>query len=330
MIGITQGDACGVGPEILLRSWSAGRLPESLIVFGDRSVLEFASERLGLDVDLHEIGEANAAQPGVLNLVDLGRLRRKDITIGRISEACGAAAVSYVEAATRAALKGEISGFVTLPINKEASRMTRGDFEGHTELIAGICGVSDYTMMLASPRMIVTHVSTHVSLRAAIERVKADRILKVARLTRDAAEALRGRSRLAIAGLNPHAGEHGAFGTEDIEEILPAVESARKEGIDAHGPIPADTLFMQVLNGGFDAAICMYHDQGHVPMKLNGFADAVNVTLGLPIVRTSVDHGTAFDIAYQGKASIENFLIAVEMADQLCTGKAKNKKEPTS
>lgn len=317
MIGITLGDACGVGPEILLRSWCGGHLRAPCVVFGDRAALDLAADRLGLRAEIHAVADASEAVPGRLNLVDHALLRRDDITIGRVSGACGAAAVAYIESATHAALRGGIDGFVTLPVNKESCRLTRPDFEGHTELIAGLCGVTDYTMMLASPKMIVTHVSTHVSLREAVERVKTARILAVARLTRSAAEALRGRARLAFAGLNPHAGEHGAFGREDIEEIAPAVEAARAEGIDAHGPLPADTLFMQVLDGRYDAVVCMYHDQGHIPMKLHGFADAVNVTLGLPIVRTSVDHGTAFDIAYTGRAALENFLIATDLGLRL-------------
>jgi 4-hydroxythreonine-4-phosphate dehydrogenase len=321
MIGITMGDACGVGPEILLRTWCEGKLNTPFVAFGDKAALELAMEKLGLRAELHLVATPAAAVPGKFNLVDLALLRREQITVGKISAPCGAAAVAYIEAATRASLAGEIPGFVTLPVNKEACRLSRPDFEGHTELIAGMCGIVDYTMMLASPKMIVTHVSTHVSLREAVERVQTERILTVARLTQPAALALRGRARLAIAGLNPHAGEHGAFGREDIEQIEPAVAAARAEGIDAHGPLPADTLFMQVINGRYDAVVCMYHDQGHVPMKLHGFADAVNVTLGLPIVRTSVDHGTAFDIAYQGKAALENFIVAIDMCVRLCAGR---------
>lgn len=320
MIGITLGDACGVGPEILIRTWCEGKLAYPAVVFGDRAALDLAMEKLGLRAELHTVRDVSEAREGRLNLIDLGLLRREDITIGKISGKCGAAAVAYIEAATRSSLEGKIPGFVTLPVNKEACRLTRPDFEGHTELIAGMCGIEDYTMMLASPKMIVTHVSTHVSLREAINRVQKERILTVARLTQPAALALRGRARLAIAGLNPHAGEHGAFGSEDIDQIAPAVEAMRAEGIDAYGPLPADTLFMQVITGKYDAVVCMYHDQGHVPMKLHGFADAVNVTLGLPIVRTSVDHGTAYDIAYQGKASIENFMVAADMAARLCAG----------
>lgn len=317
MIGITLGDACGVGPEILLRAWHAGQLKHPCVVFGDRAPLELAAEKLQMAAPLHVIARPGEAQRGALNLVDLGLLRREDITIGKVSAGCGSAALRYIRTATKAAQAGGIEGIVTLPVNKEACRLSESDFEGHTELIAGMCGIEDYTMMLVSPKMIVTHVSTHVSLRDAIDRVTRDRILTVTRLTQSAVLGLRGRARIAIAGMNPHAGEHGAFGREEIEEIEPAVAAAQRAGIDAHGPIPADTLFMKLLSGQYDAAVCMYHDQGHIPMKLHGFADAVNITLGLPIIRTSVDHGTAFDIAYRGIASTENFAIAVEMAIRL-------------
>jgi 4-hydroxythreonine-4-phosphate dehydrogenase len=316
-----MGDACGVGPELLLGAWKDGVLAAAdLVAFGDLAALQLANEKLGLDVEIHVVDAAGAADDrveGKLNLVDLGVLSGDEITIGAVSPACGEAAVRYVQAAVSAALDGGIDGFCTLPINKEAARHAFADFEGHTELIAGICGVRNYTMMLAAPELICTHVSTHVPLREAIERVKTARILEVVRLTHETVRRLRPQARIAVAGLNPHAGEHGAFGDEDAAEILPAVEQARAEGIDAFGPVPPDTLFMKAVAGDYDAVVCMYHDQGHIPMKLHGFADAVNVTVGLPIIRTSVDHGTAFDIAYQGVASTQNLVNAFEMAAQL-------------
>ena len=176
-------------------------------------------------------------------------------------------------------------------------------------------------MMLASDRLIVTHVSTHVSLREAIDRAKTPRILEVLRLTHEAVSRLRPSARIAVAGLNPHAGEHGAFGNEDAQEIVPAVEQARSEDIDAYGPEPADTVFYNTLHGNrFDAVVCMYHDQGHIAMKTLDFDGGVNATLGLPIVRTSVDHGTAYDIAYQGIARTRSFELAIEMAGMLAQG----------
>ncbi len=230
----------------------------------------------------------------------------------------GAAARAYVVEATRAALRGEIAALVTLPMNKEATRLADASFTGHTELIASECGVEGAVLMLASDRLIVTHVSTHCSLREAIERVKRDRVLRVIRLTCDAVRRLRGEPRVAVAGLNPHAGENGLFGREEIEEIAPAVAQAQAEGLPAEGPLPPDTAFyLAVERGRFDAVVCMYHDQGHIPLKLLDFEGGVNVTLGLPIIRTSVDHGTAFDIAWQGQASTRSLVKALEMAARL-------------
>ena len=317
LIGITMGDACGLGPEILLRSVANDELPQPCLVFGDVDVLEFAQEKLDLNVTFRSISSVDEVEAGRVNVLDCGQLKRADVTIGKISAKSGNAAVRYVQAAVEHALDHKIQSIVTLPINKEASRHSFPDFQGHTEFIADMCGVADYTMMLAAPKLIVTHVSTHVPIRTAIDLVKRDRVLSVIRLTHEAVEKLRPRAKIAVAGLNPHAGEHGAFGDEDMEEIAPAVLDAQSKGIDAHGPIPPDTLFMKAVTGDYDAVVCMYHDQGHIPMKLHGFHDTVNVTLGLPIIRTSVDHGTGFDIAYKGIASAQNFLNAFNLAVQL-------------
>ncbi|MBL7077733.1 MAG: 4-hydroxythreonine-4-phosphate dehydrogenase PdxA [Kiritimatiellae bacterium] len=313
-IAITMGDACGVGPELLLRAAVHRELQHDFIAIGDICVLEFAGEKLGLAADIRSIELGDEPAPGVLNVVDLGLLSPADITPGRISKAAGDAAVQYVELAAHAALDGKIDAIVTLPMNKESSGLTHPDFQGHTELIAGICGVDNFTMMLVTPKIIATHVSTHVSMQEAVRRVKKERILDVARLTNDAVKLIRPRARIAIAALNPHAGENGKFGNEDADEIAPAVAAARAEGIDAYGPIPADTLFMKALEGEYDAIVCMYHDQGHIPLKMISFHEGVNVTVGLPIIRTSVDHGTAFDIAYQGHASTQNLIAAFDLA----------------
>ncbi len=319
LIGITAGDACGIGPEILVRFAARGGLDGPVVVYGDRAAVELAAEKTGAAVALNILASPAAYRSGRLNLIDLARLRTEDITIGKVSRACGAAAVAYVEQATRACLAGEIGALVTLPINKEACRLTHPGFQGHTEFIAGICESTDYGMMLAGSNMIVTHVSTHVSLREAIDRVTAENVLRTIRMTHRHMSSLRGRARIAVAGLNPHAGEHGAFGREDSDQIAPAVEQARAENIDARGPLPPDTVFYRMTRGEFDAVVCMYHDQGHIPMKLQGFGDTVNVTLGLPLIRTSVDHGTAFDIAYQGIADIDNFGHALDLARKLST-----------
>jgi len=204
---------------------------------------------------------------------------------------------------------------VTLPMNKEATQLSDPSFTGHTELIGAVCGARDVTIMLASEQLIVTHVSTHCSLRAAIDRVKKERVARIIELTCEAVARLKSSPRVAVAGLNPHAGENGAFGREEIEEIQPAIAQARARGFAVEGPFPPDTLFyMAVRQKRFDAIVCMYHDQGHVPLKLLDFEGGVNVTLGLPIIRTSVDHGTAFDIAWQGTASTRSFTTAFDFA----------------
>ena len=321
ILGITMGDSSGVGPEILLKAFRDGQVRHNVVVFGDLAILAHCSQTLGYGVPLRKAAGASDWQSGALNVLDLGRLGINDLAVGRISAKSGAAAREYVIAATKAALAGEIDGFATLPINKEATQLTDPGFTGHTELVAALCGVEDAVLMLASDALIVTHVSTHVSMRQAIERVKRERVAKVIRMTCDAVRRLRPEARVAVAGLNPHAGENGLFGREELEEIAPAVAQARSEGLPVEGPVPPDTVFyLAVARKRYEAVVCMYHDQGHIPLKLLDFEGGVNTTLGLPIIRTSVDHGTAFDIAWKGVASTKSFLRALEMAAKLAVG----------
>jgi 4-hydroxythreonine-4-phosphate dehydrogenase len=310
-LAITMGDASGVGPEIVLRSWCAGELGDDVVVYGDAAILRAGAALLGLDVDWERFP-----------LVDLGILAAADHRPGVLDAASGAAARAYVQRATEDALAGLVSGIVTMPMNKEATQRSDPTFVGHTEFIAELCGVEKVTMMLTaatpSGSIAVTHVSTHVSLSEAIRRVRAERVLDVVRLTDDVLRRFLPSPRVAVCGLNPHAGEHGLFGDEDLVHIAPAIEAARAEGIDASGPHPADTVFFQAVHRDrYDAIVCMYHDQGHGPMKLLAFDSGVNVTLGLPIVRTSVDHGTAFDLAWQGVAFTDSVRHAVAYARKL-------------
>ncbi len=314
MIGITLGDPNGVGPEILLKSIVKNKISGPVVAIGDYTVLNQASVVLGYNVPVRKIGSIEDHREGFLNVLDLNILKADELTPGQVSKKGGRASLEYITKATRLALDGKIEGIVTLPVNKEAIRLVDSNFSGHTGHIAALCAVSDYTMMLVSDKLIVTHVSTHVSLREAIEMVKKDRILTVIRLTYRTVQKLRKSARIAVAALNPHAGEGGAFGDEEIREIAPAVKMAREEGLDVAGPLPPDTLFYQAVDGRYDAVVCMYHDQGHIPLKLLEFDRAINVTLGLPVIRTSVDHGTAYDIAYQGKASITSFVNAYNLA----------------
>jgi 4-hydroxythreonine-4-phosphate dehydrogenase len=316
--GITIGDPSGVGPEILLKAESAREIRPRYIAYGDLAALEFYNEKLGLEVPLRVISSPSEYAAGHLNVVDHRLLASSDIKPGQLDRQAGAAAREYVISATRAALRGEIAAMVTLPMNKEATQLSDPGFTGHTELIGALCGSKDVTIMLASDQLIVTHVSTHMSLRNAIEAAKKERICTILRLTSDAVCRLIPNARIAVAGLNPHAGEHGLFGDEEIKEIEPAVAWAKEQGMPVEGPFPPDTVFhMAVRKKKFDAIVCMYHDQGHVPLKLLDFEAGVNVALGLPIIRTSVDHGTAFDIAGKGTASTVSLIRAIEFAVRL-------------
>ncbi|CAN5534739.1 4-hydroxythreonine-4-phosphate dehydrogenase PdxA [soil metagenome] len=307
-LAVTMGDASGVGPEILLRSFAADdQVLNNVVVYGDEAILRHGARLLDLDIDWAHFP-----------IVDLQLLTADDHRPGQLDAASGAAARAYVERATLDALAGKVAGVVTMPMNKEATQLSDPGFVGHTEFIAALCGAQKVTMMLTNGPLAVTHVSTHCSLREAIERVRSDRVLDVIGLTNDVLRRFIERPRIAVCGLNPHAGEHGLFGNEDIEHIAPAIAAAVAEGIDATGPHPADTVFHQAVHGQrHDAIVCMYHDQGHAPMKLLAFQTAVNVTLGLPIVRTSVDHGTAFDIAWTGRAFTDSVRHAVGYARKL-------------
>jgi len=303
-MAITMGDASGVGPEIVLRRAAEGAFTaDPIVVYGDAAILRNGAEMLGIDVAIEVLGAPGEWHAGPLQVIDAAMLGAADHRPGEIDASAGAAAREYVLMATRDAQDAKVAGIVTMPMNKEATQLSDPGFVGHTELIAAACGVQRFTMMLTAGDLAVTHVSTHVSLQEAIRRVKTARVVEVIELTHETLHRFLDAPRIAVCGVNPHAGEHGLFGSEDAEEIVPAIEAARAAGIDATGPHPADTVFHQAVHRKrFDAIVCMYHDQGHTPMKLLAFESGVNVTVGLPIVRTSVDHGTAFDIAWQGVA----------------------------
>jgi 4-hydroxythreonine-4-phosphate dehydrogenase len=318
LLGITMGDSSGVGPEILLKAFREGQVRSPIVVFGDLEALAYYNRQLGYGVAMQSISGPREFTPGPLNVIDAGLLSRQDISVGKLSAKSGRAAREYVVAAARAALEGEIAALVTLPMNKEATQLSDPTFTGHTELIGEVCGAKDVTIMLVSDQLVVTHVSTHVSLATAIARAKRERIATIIRLTCEAMGRLMEHPRVAVAGLNPHAGENGLFGEEEIREIKPAVEWAQQQGMPVEGPFPPDTLFhLAVRKKQFDAVVCMYHDQGHIPLKLLDFEGGVNVALGLPIIRTSVDHGTAFDIAGRGVASTVSFIRAMDFALRL-------------
>ena len=317
-MAVTMGDASGVGPEIILRRFAEGELGDDVVIYGDQTIMEAGADLLDLSIEQHVIDNLSDAVAGKLNLVNCAELARNDLTPGQLNARSGAAARACVARATLDAIAGEVAGVVTLPMNKEATQISDPGFVGHTEMIAGLCGVENFSMMLTTKDVAVSHVSTHVSMREAITLVTTERVLDVIALTHGALARFIPQPRIAVCGLNPHAGEHGLFGDEDATYILPAIEAAIAKGMTVTGPHPADTVFYQAIhNDQHDAIICMYHDQGHAPMKLIGFKSAVNVTIGLPIIRTSVDHGTAFDIAWKGKAFTSSLAHALDYAWKL-------------
>ncbi|MCS6952174.1 MAG: 4-hydroxythreonine-4-phosphate dehydrogenase PdxA [Bryobacterales bacterium] len=310
VIAITIGDPAGIGPEVVVKALAdAGVAPlADWKIIGDAAVVERACELTGIRL------------PPNAEICDLQALDPDGWRPGQLSAACGRAALAYIREAVRLCLEGRAQALTTAPVNKEAITLAGEAFTGHTEYIAALCGAPESRMLLAGSRLRVVHVSTHVALRRACELDTA-RILRTIELGGEAMSRLGfARPRIAVCGLNPHAGEHGLFGDEDVRSILPAVEQARGRGWDCHGPLPGDTVFLRALREEFDLVVAMYHDQGHIPAKLVDFEGTVNVTLGLPIVRTSVDHGTAFDIAGQNVANPANMKAALRLAVRMAGG----------
>ena len=323
-----MGDPAGIGPEICLR---ALREPSVLdecvpVLFGDAAVLR----RLALEgfpacealvVSPAEFDSSTA--PSAPLVVDCAALDADDIEPGRVSAACGRAGYTYIEQSIRAALAKRIDGVVTAPINKEALRLAGVDHPGHTEIFTALTGAKRTCMMLYSDKLAVSMVTTHVGYLEVPGRLSIERVLDVIELTAEALGwMLRRAPRIGVCGLNPHAGEHGLFGQGEEERFVePAVAEAKKRGIDAAGPLVPDAAFTTGVRKQFDAFVCLYHDQGHIPFKMLAFETGVNTTLGLPIIRTSVDHGTAFDIAWQGKAAPTSLYSAIHIAAQIATGR---------
>jgi 4-hydroxythreonine-4-phosphate dehydrogenase len=333
ILGISMGDPAGIGPEVTLQTLARPdiyRICRPLVI-GDLGVLQKAREILGLDLELLAVDDPGQGSyaPGQVDIFDMHNLRPEDHVFKQVTAAQGKAAFEYVVKNIELAMEGLTHGTVTGPINKAAINAAGHHFAGHTEIYATYTKTRDYAMMLVEQNFRVSHVSTHVSLREACDRVKRERVLRVIQLTHDALIRMGiDNPRIAAAGLNPHCGEEGLFGHEDEQEVLPAVQDAMQQGIIAEGPIPADTVFSKMQGGMYDAVVVMYHDQGHIPTKLIGFrydqatgkwgnVAGVNVTLGLPIIRTSVDHGTAFEIAGEAKANPESLIDSIELAARL-------------
>lgn len=312
-IAVTMGDPSGIGPEIILKALAdAGIAPlANWVLAGDPRIVEAAQQVTGIPLQ-------NARVEHVTSLAPTG-----DFRFGKLDARYGQAAIDYVRAATKMCLRGEADAMVTAPLNKEAVALTGRPFSGHTEYIAELCGASESRMLLASERLCTVHVSTHVPLRAACD-LDTTRILRTIELGSDAMKLLGfAHPRIAVCGLNPHAGEHGLFGAEDDCFIAPAISAAREKGILCSGPHAGDTIFLQASRGAYDLVVAMYHDQGHIPMKLIDFEGTVNISLGIPIVRTSVDHGTAFDIAGTNKADARSMKRAMRMAARMALSRRR-------
>ncbi len=329
VLGISMGDPAGVGPEVVLMAVLNERVQRVCqpLVIGDAGFLHKVSTSLSLPCQVTAVASTQelTAAPGVVPVLDMANVPG-DLKLGVVQAAAGRAAVEYIRKGVELALAGETQAIVTAPINKEAvSAAGLPGFTGHTEYIAELTGAQEVAMLLASDAVCISHVTTHVSLRQVSELVTTSRVLRVIELTHGMAQKLgRTAKPMAVAGLNPHAGEHGLFGDEEEAAIVPAIAAARQRGIDVVGPVPPDTVFLRAQRGEFAFVVAMYHDQGHIPAKMLGFETGVNVTLGLPIIRTSVDHGTAFDIAGIGSADPTSLIQATVLAAQLASGTATN------
>lgn len=322
VIAVTMGDAAGVGPEIILKTLLGTETERiNMLVIGDLVVLEDVKKRLGYhDLELNGIQSQGQARWNLntVNVWDMQLLKLEDFQPGEVSRKAGDAAFKYVVESIRLANEGQVTAVVTAPINKEAIQSAGHHFAGHTEIFAAYTFTKNYAMLLYDEKFSVIHVSTHIPLAEAISSLNQPRIERVIQLAQDSMKKILGRSpRIAVAGINPHAGENGLFGKQEIDIIKPAIENMKAKGIDVSGPHAPDTVFLKTLQGAFDIVVAMYHDQGHIPMKLLSFDSGVNVSVGLPIIRTSVDHGTAFDIAWKGIARHDSLLKAIFLAERL-------------
>jgi 4-hydroxythreonine-4-phosphate dehydrogenase len=324
-IAITMGDPCGIGPEVVVKAMADPRVYETCrpLVVGNVYAMEQAVSLTGATMTVKEATDPTQSgmEPGVIEVVDVHNLNPEDITVGEINPTCGKAAMEWVTRAGELAMEGVVDALATAPLNKEAASLAGYKSIGHMELLQDLSNTKLVATMLMAKNLRVVHLSTHRSLSLACELVKKDRILDYLRLTHESFVRYGfEKPRIGTAALNPHGSDGGLLGDEERLEITPAIEAAQSEGIDATGPVPADIVFHQAIQGQYDAVLCMYHDQGHIPVKVYGFEESITANLGLPFVRTSVDHGTAFDIAGQGIASHESMLESIRLAVALAEG----------
>ncbi len=333
LIGITMGDPAGIGPEIIIKALNKKAIYDKCnpLVIGSSDIMQQANKIAGADLRINSIDkiEKGIYRHGFLDVYEHSLCKTGEFEFGKVSAECGRAAFESIKKTIEFAINKEIDATVTAPINKESINLAGFHYAGHTEIYAHFTGTKDYTMMLAGEGLMVVHVSTHVSMMEACKKVKKERVYNVICLADKVLKKMGFvNPRIAVAGLNPHAGENGMFGREEIEEITPAIEKALSEGINVTGPLPADTVFSKARGGQFDMVVCMYHDQGHIPLKLIGFVfdqeknkwldvSGVNITLGLPIIRCSVDHGTAFGKAGKGTANETSMINAIDYAIKL-------------
>ncbi|MFD5829131.1 4-hydroxythreonine-4-phosphate dehydrogenase PdxA [Lentzea sp. NPDC060358] len=324
VVAVTMGDGAGIGPEVIV---PAVLHPDTLavcrpVVIGDARRLRQAAQIVGVDADVVAISGPQEAEFGErrVNVVDLGLLP-EDLPWGELSAVAGEGAYQYIRLAAELALSGAVHAICTAPLNKEALHAAGHLFPGHTELLAHLTGVEEVSMMLSTPKVKVIHVTTHIGLIDAIARIEPGLVERTVRRGHDALVRAGNKAPvIGVCGINPHAGENGLFGYgEEEEKIVPALEVLREQGVDARGPLPADTAFFLAGRGDYDLIVAMYHDQGHGPVKVLGIEAGVNLTVGLPVIRTSVDHGTAFDIAGTGKADARSMVEALRQAAELAS-----------
>jgi len=319
ILAITMGDAAGSGAEIITKALADAETRDLChpVVIGDAETMKVAFKLTEVPGGVRTIKTLDEAkfEKGIIDVIDLKNIDLSKLQYATISAMTGKAAFEYIDMAIKLALAKEVDAMVTSAINKESLNLGGYHYDGHTEILADKCNSSDVAMMLTSPKMRVSHVTTHVSLRRALEIITTKRIATVIRLTDKATRQMGvAKPRIAVAGINPHAGEHGLFGDEEEKLIAPAIQQTHDEGIDVTGPYPPDSVFYRTSQGQFDASIAMYHDQGHIAIKMLGILDGVNVTLGLPIIRTSVDHGTNFGKAGKGTAGPKSLIEAIKLA----------------
>ncbi|MFH1859721.1 MAG: 4-hydroxythreonine-4-phosphate dehydrogenase PdxA [bacterium] len=321
IIGITLGDVCGIGPEVVIKAIKLLQGEHHIVIIGDAAAFKHFCAPWLDGQDILSIDDPSSArfEPGILNVLDLKNINLNYLTQGKICPEAGRAAVEYIKTAVSLALSGKISKIVTAPISKEAIHKAGFSYPGHTQLLAELTSTTKYAMMFYSSKLKVILTTIHVALRDVPMMITTEMVLNTIRLADKSLRYDFGIQSpvIAVAGLNPHAGEDGAFGKEDITIIKPAIDMAALEGINVLGPYPPDTVFLQAVKGKYDLVVAMYHDQGLIPLKLLAFDSAVNVTVGLPIIRTSPDHGTAFDIAGKGVANPQSMVEAIRLAARM-------------